>query len=160
MIVSLISLLLATAPGVFRLGASSGTPAQPAEPFAVHVFTAARGDPKVVKRLKRAAEALTKELGKRNDWFRVVDEKTDAEILVEVQGYWIDEQWHPESRRHFSEDHYVQAKVMLFDQEFGLKGVDNRSPGKMKDAVSDLARALQEICEDNYGYLLRVRGER
>lgn len=63
---------------------SKPPPKEPAEPFAVYVFTEMPGDPDDGNSIGRTTEEVAKKIRDRKKWFRTVEHREDAEIVVEV----------------------------------------------------------------------------
>ena len=142
-------------------------PERPAEPFRVVIHAQPKGEPKVVERIRTAEKETRKALERRPEWFAEVSERGDAEIVLEIKAYWMNETMRREPSplgagvgSHFNivkEHHYLQAHVEMFGAEFGLRADDNRSRGayggSVKGAARNLIDALKELSEKNYWQL-------
>lgn len=81
MMLAAVPVLLA---GSLQSGAARPVPKEPEQPFAIYVFTEEPGDPDDGGSLGRTAEEVAKKIRDRKKWFRTVETREEADIVVEV----------------------------------------------------------------------------
>lgn len=167
---------------LFGWGAAAATtphepPKRPDEPFRVFVAV----DPEEADdgergQLEEARAELAKRVGKDRNWFRLVTDRQDAEIVILLVNYWTREEkrvlstWGVVPPTEGGQRgktqvieivtyHYLQARVELFGARRMLRGEKVRNDrGKAKDAAGDLLDRLEEVCREEYDFLIRRRG--
>lgn len=145
-------------------------PKEPDEPFAIYVFTDAPGDPDDGNSLGRTTEEVAKKVRDRNKWFRLVENREEADIVVEVlvqsEGQTDSETYVPRetndpsklSMAVFSD---VKDQFSLLTRIYVPKGdpidMSATSTGRRpKDAAKPFARRLEMFCRQNYWTLLEA----
>jgi len=140
-------------------------PKKAKEPFRIYVTASPETHEEQI--LEAKAE-LEKRLAKNKNWFRVVDSAEDAEIIVDLFGYWTrterkymstwgvvppTEDGQPDKTQIFEiiTYHSLRARVTTFS---GMKAVtaerSKREKGRAKDAVKNLAKQLEEMTKASY----------
>lgn len=119
----------------------SSVPKRPPRPFSVFVYTSARGDPDVVRRIEKATDELRERLRAKEDWFRLAEGAGTAEIVVEVEALWENKGSWLQARSSF----LGRVETLL---GFGRVSRDRRS--QERRAVSALARHVENNCRENY----------
>ena len=127
------------------------------------------------EQIEEAREELAKRVGKNKKWFRLASTEEEAEIVVDLLNYWTRQEkrvlttWgvvppteagQPDTTQMIEvvTYHYLQARVELFGAARTLRGERVRKHGgEAKDAVKDLVRRLEELCQDEYHYLMERR---
>lgn len=140
-------------------------------PFRVHVLSSAQGEPDVVEAIHEARDELAKRLEKNGRWFEVVDSLEAAEIVVDLQAYWVREQTRMHDQRHVAganshtmqvetvyQHHSVRARTSFLGRQRELTGTETkRGRGSAKGAAKDLAKRLERHVKDNYWDLAERR---
>lgn len=140
-------------------------PKKPAQPFLVYVFTEGLTNDSVD--MPEVTEEVSKRVAKKKKWLKVVDDRTSADIVVEVLTHAKQEVHRTQldmrvndqgtgknfyDRNYLMERHRIETRVTLPNgsQEL-LTGVDDRKQGgSLKGAASNLADQLEDHCKDNY----------
>ncbi|HXV61642.1 MAG TPA: hypothetical protein VEK15_13170 [Vicinamibacteria bacterium] len=174
----ILFVVVTAAPMGSNVGATSlfEPPKRAAEPFRVFVIASpedATDDERVP--IEEARLELAKRIDKNEKWFRLASTPEEAEILVDITNYWTRQErrvlstWgvvppteggQPDKTQmvEIVTYHFLEARVELFGAERMLRGERVRNEGgKAKDAVRDLARRLEELCRNEYDYLMRRR---
>lgn len=146
--------LLLAASGAWAEQAKDATP-QRAEPvFTVYVFTAAGNDVKDVtekwqKNLIEAAKKVREAASGNKDWFKVVESKDKAELVVEVTdiGY-------RKGRPGSKEQHLLEGTVIAL----GAEPVPVKAQAELaKDVPADMMERVARFCKANYTELSAKR---
>lgn len=144
------------------------------EPFRIFVEATARGEPSVVEEILEAREELEKRVRNNGNWFRSVDSREEAEIVIELQAYWVreerrthDETYTSGTGRHTTqidtiyEHHSLRAIATILGRPREMTGAQVKSGGgSAKGAVRDLGAQLERYCKENYWDLDERRGSR
>ena len=110
------------------------------EPFTIYIFTAPRGAKSAAERMHAAVDDA-KEIVELSDWILLVDERDEADIVLEVKAYAI-----TEDESH----HRIFTDVNVVGTEMMLVGVDERRHAERMRAVSHFMEQLQDYCAENY----------
>jgi hypothetical protein len=156
------TVLVVVTAAFFSQGEALRPPDRPDKPFRLFVFSEPRGESEAVAQVGKAEEECHRILKRRKDWFVEVDDREQAEIVMEIKAYWMDEQtssgFGVESGygagMSVTRYHYLMADVTIVDGQFGLRVDDRRS---VKGAASKLLDALRDFCKKNYWQIERRR---
>lgn len=151
-------LAIAAALATERLSAAPDDP--PETPFNVFVFAADSSG----EDLRKATEEVEKRIAARKRWFRIVEDRSEARVVVEVLSHSVEEKltmWastgamrgelEGAGRHSITEEHFLEARATLDGAELRLKSFDTGKKGSLKGAASGLALELEKTCERRYG---------
>jgi hypothetical protein len=141
---------------------SQRPPKRPDRPFRLFVFAAEpKGEQDAVDRIRRAEEECEKIAKRRKDWFVVVESREQAEIVMEIQAYWVYEDFRTESSplsgtpvNVSRENHHLFAQVNVLGGVSELRVDDGR---RLTGAASKLMDSLEELCKKDYWQILGRR---
>jgi len=160
----LMALVLVETTSLLLQDRSSDAPKRPDQPFRILIFAEPRGEPEAVARVREAEQECRKIVKRKKGWFVAVDDREQAEIVMEIKGSWMEEymtaERSPMSNTRINimrEHHYVFADVIVLGGQFGLRADDRRS---VKGAASRLIDALEDFCKKNYWEILQRREKR
>lgn len=162
-----LALVLAASSGVLAAGERVQAPRRPPEPFAVFVHASDPGDADLKEGLEKATEEIRGRVGRRRNWFRIVDTAEEAAITLRVINYRTSQMMLPKlerlvingqvqlvERSEIIEFHYVDAVALGGGARENLTGLDERENGpSLRNAASHLAEELERFCKDNYAAL-------
>ena len=144
-------------------------PKRPNKVFLVYVYTDGLVNEEVD--MPRAANEVSKRIGKKKKWLKVIDNRESADVVVEVLTHAVSEQsrtlldYRVDDQgigKHLYEDtfvsirHRIETRVSFPDGTQKLfTGEDKRDRGgSIKGAASSLANQLEDYCKDNYWTLV------
>jgi len=148
-------------------------PKRAAPPFRVHVVATPQGDEDVVDAILFARDRLEEVFSDKSDWFAVVDDAEQAEVLVDLQAYWVRERLVSRSQSYTQaawgriptlnevrEHHSLAATVVVLGRPSEMTGADG-SLGRadIYGAAKDLALQLERYVRDHYRELQNRRSE-
>ena len=110
------------------------------DPFTIYIFTTPRGAPAAAERMHKAVEDAV-EITELSDWIDLVDDRDEADIVLEVKAYAIAED---------ASMHHIFTNAVVLGKKLMLVGVDERRHAERKRAVSDFMEKLQDYCAENY----------
>jgi hypothetical protein len=156
---------ISTAPALYPQEAKERKPPKrPPTPFAVWVQAEPRGEPEIEEKILRAKDLFEESVDRRDEWFRRVEDRDEADIVVELKALFIEDENRSDARTsrmgdlsHTSEYIVDQqrftfyAVATLFGNATELRGAGER---KEKDAASALVRQLALYVKKNYWQLL------
>jgi hypothetical protein len=138
-------------------------PEKPEWPFTVFVRTSPAEDAAATEELLRGTEELRKAIGKKKDWFRLVDEPEGAELVVDVVEHRLREHltfWASTgtiggetqgvTNSTISRYHSLRARVTLLGAESELTGMNPKRAGDGKGASAALLKELVRLCQERY----------
>jgi tetratricopeptide (TPR) repeat protein len=154
-----VALALMLVPAGLHAGDDKKLPKRPDRPLAVAVRVlekpgAPAPDAKTQKEIQDSIEDVLGSLrGKRKDWFTVVDDPGQAEILLEIEG------------RGFEQNHgaVLRGQVRVLNLEpFPIIGQGALNPGGWsfkywREASGDMAGRLQTYCQKTYDSIVEAR---
>ncbi len=156
----LVASMLVLAAALAAGGVAAPPDEAPETPVTVFVFAADSGD----EDLRKAAEAVEKRIAARERWFRIVEDRGEARVVVELLSHSVQEKltmWastgamrgelEGAARHSITKQHFLEAKVNLDGAELLLKSFDTGKKGSLKGAASGLALELEKRCEWRYG---------
>ena len=141
-------------------------------PFAVFVLV--KEAPNQEIDLRAVTDEVANRVAKKKKWLKVVDNRDDADIVVEVLAHLMAEEEHRRldlrragsgdvnmyNNRNWvywvSERHRIETRVTLpSGAQKMFTGVDEHERGgSMKGAASNLANELEDYCKENYWALV------
>ncbi len=128
----------------------------PVAPVPVHVYSATTADADDAARLDQALAAVREELAERGTWFRVVETRAEADVVLRLVRY-VDDLREPllGVRRPVLGDipgeagfHLIDALAVLGETRETITGIDRRLDDKdqLEFAASQLADELESFC--------------
>lgn len=168
---SLLAVVCLGADGVAREPAKP--PKNPDAPFAVFLSVGASANQR--NHLQPVTDEIANRVAKKKKWLKVVENRDDADIVVEVLAHLVDEQEHVRldlgrgsgggdvnihNNRNWvywvSERHRIETRVTLpSGAQKMFTGADERERGaSMKGAASNLVNELEDYCKENYWDLI------
>ena len=140
-------------------------PKNPDEPFKVFVFTEGLKNEDVD--MPKVAEEVSERIRKKKKWFKIVDERDGADMVVEVLTHLVSEQHRREldmrvdytgvgknyyDNNWVTERHRIETRVTWPNHHQKIvTGADEREKGgSLKRAASNLADQLEDHCRENY----------
>ena len=143
-------------------------PKKPVSPFAVFLFVKEAANQEID--LQPVSDEVANRVAKKKKWLKVVDNRDDADIVVEVLTHRIDEQEHRRldlrvdrsgdvnvyDHKNWvywvSDRHRIETRVTLpSGAQKMFTGEDGRERGgSLGGAASDLAEQLEDFCKKNY----------
>ncbi|MDE2659197.1 MAG: hypothetical protein OXI45_03210 [Acidobacteriota bacterium] len=144
-------------------------PRRPPEPFRVFVHATPTADAALQVTLDDALPTVRDRVGRRSQWFRLVDSAESAEITLRITHY-RQANLNLSVRGNLSRSsmygcwatgyHYVDAVALTGDVREALSGLDHRCVDvgpSLRSAASHLAEELERFAKDNYGALSRAK---
>lgn len=145
-------------------------PKKPDWPFTVYVRAAPGDETLETDDLMRGTDELRKKIADKRDWFRVVPNADDAEIVVDVLEHRVREHltfWASTetiggetqgvTNSTISRYHSLRARVTMLGSEAELTGMNPKRTGSVKGAASALQKELVELCQERYAMLQKLR---
>jgi hypothetical protein len=136
-------------------------PDRPERPFRVFVSAETQAEQEVVGRIRKAKAECEKIVKRRKNWFIAVDRREQAEIVLEIEAYFLYEELRTESSplsgtpvNVTRENHQLFAEVDVLGSSTQLRVDDSR---RLTGAASKLIDALEEFCKKNYWTILSRR---
>lgn len=140
-------------------------PKKPAQPFLVYVFTEGLTNESVD--MPKVTEEVSKRVGKKKNWLKVVDDRESADLVAEVLTHIKNEVHVREldmrvndqgtgknfyDKNYLSERHRIEVRITLpKGGQTMITGVDERKQGgSVKGAASNFAEQFEDYCKENY----------
>lgn len=144
--------------GAFALGVSvaaaeagSKGPKTPETPFTIHVFTSSTDKDAVdsANDVRRAIEE------KRRDWFRLTENRAEADVVLEITGRGIG-----------SDNGYIVSGLLTTSNLKDARIIGQCIPGILdlhkpwKSAAENMAKRIESFCRDTYADLAEAQRKR
>jgi hypothetical protein len=142
-------------------------PKRPDRPFTIWVHAEPRGEPEIEEKILRAKDVFEESIERRDDWFLRVEDRHDAEMVVELKALFVENENRSDSRTsvmgplsHTSDylvagsRYHFYAVATLFGSAVEFTGSGER---KEKDAASTLVGELDRYVKKNYWQLVERR---
>ena len=141
-------------------------PPRRAEPaFRVFVDAHPKGEESVVEAILEARDELRQRVDKNDKWFEAVETAEQADIVIELQAYWVREERRthdetyvgPNGGRHTVQiddlyrHHSLRSVTTVLGRSREMTGAQVKTGGgNSKGAARDLAKKLERYCKENY----------
>ena len=133
-------------------------------PFTVFVDAHPKGDEDAVESIFEARKELEKKLRKNKKWISPSESTDTADVLVDLEAYWVREETRIHDQRHVAggNSHTMQVTEIYGNHSLRstttIVGVPRemtgsklkRGKGSAKDAADDLAKRLERYVKENY----------
>ncbi len=130
---------------------------RPAAPLPVHIYSTETEDADAAAMLALAEEEVKGRVARRDRWFRVVEDRTEAAVVLRLTRYSV-ERLRPQQNDGNSETirtHFVDALATIGDARQRITGIDSREVNfdRLEYAASQLVDELERFCRENQALL-------
>lgn len=128
---------------------------KPDQPLTVHVFATPSANPKDAKETADSVADVTGALGKRREWFRVVADRAEAEVVLEIK-----DRSYQGGKAYVLEGRVTVLALTTNAEIIGQGGLNQQQLFSIwRDAANDMASRLQTYCEGLFEDVQRARRE-